>query len=253
MTAKPANQTLRHLARAVVADRTLGDELLRLVETRLRQRDTPPHDTPDAVALFVETWRELRQLNGAARAFSDRSLAAALPAPPSNERFMLLLVDTMGLDQREASRAMRVSAKEGAELLEEARRWALGQFHGSALIIEDEPLIAAELRAILASMGVNVIAAARTAEQAVDLVKASEPDLLLADYNLDGERSGVDAVREIQEQVISPVVFITGYPDRVLAGNEVEPDFVLAKPYSTRAVRAAVAHCLSTERAPRAE
>lgn len=241
---------LRQLARAVMADRALGDELLRLAERR-RSR-TRNDDVVGALRSFLETWKEListgSTVSTSGRAFSDDSLAEALPPPPSNERLMLILVDVLGFDIASVSSIIGVSEAESSQLLAAERNWTAGQFAGTALIIEDEPLIAAELRGLVESMGVKVAAAARTADQAIRLAETFEPDLLLADYNLDGKRTGLDAVAAIHKRFTSPVVFITGYPERVLGGDDVEPDFVIAKPYTARAVRAAVAHCLSTNR-----
>ncbi len=237
---------LRQFSRAVLADRTLGDELLRLALRRLPVAD----DGSDRVGMFrafVAAWRGLRE-GDAGPAFSDVSLSQALPPPPRPERLMLVLVDVMGFDLSEAGTVVGCEAADWTGLLAAGRAWAEGPFVGRALIIEDEPLIAAELRALVARLGVTVVGAARTAPQAVRLAETHRPDVLIADYNLDGPATGLDAVHDIQERMASPVVFITGYPERVLAGDDVEPDFVLAKPYTSRAISAAVAFCLTTER-----
>ena len=245
-----ARLDLRRFSRAVLADRTLGDELLRLALERV-----PSCDEVERAPLFrtfVEAWRNLRQ-GRAGAAFSDLSLSEALPPPPPAERLVLVLVDVMGFSSSEAAEVVGRDGDAGAALLAAGRAWAEGPFAGRALIIEDEPLIAAELRALIGRLGVTVVGAARTAPQAVRLAAAERPDLLIADYNLDGPATGLDAVQEIQELMASPVVFITGYPERVLAGDDVEPDFVLAKPYTARAIAAAVAFCLTTERPSLAE
>lgn len=79
-----------------------------------------------------------------------------------------------------------------------------------ALIVEDEFLIAEGLKAQLNSMDVDVCGVASTAEQAVELARAHDPNVVLMDVRLDGARDGVDAALEIHESVGTPVIFVTG-------------------------------------------
>ena len=250
ISTRPPLGVLRQLSRAVLADRLIGDELMRLTMARV---DVDPSSSSasvtDLAAAFVQSWRVAARGGGAKPAsFSDKALKAALPRPPSDERLVLLLVDVLGFSPAEAARI--VGAEAGAGEMLAAGRGALKIDDGArAVVVEDEPLIAADLRAILERMGVTVAGEARSAEEAVRVAHEAEPDVILADYNLAGRATGLDAVVRIKQDHDCPVIFITGYPDRVLQGDEVEPDFVISKPYTADNVRAAVVHCLDARRA----
>ena len=247
---RPPLGVLRQLSRAVLADRLVGDELMRLTMARV---DLDPSassaNVADLAQTFVRSWRTAARSQGATRPmlFSDASLTDALPPPPSDGRLALILVDVLGFSPAEAVRI--VGSSEPPNVLLAAAREAL-TVKGSAraVIVEDEPLIAADLRAILERIGVEVAGEARSADDAVRVASAVGPDIILADYNLAGRATGLDAVVRIKQSNDCPVVFITGYPDRVLQGEEVEPDFVISKPYTADNVRAAVVHCLDARR-----
>ena len=43
-----------------------------------------------------------------------------------------------------------------------------------------------------------------------------------------------------------PVIFVTGFPERLLTGKRVEPAFVISKPFDPDLLRAAIAQALHT-------
>ena len=249
---RPPLGVLRQLSRAVFADRVIGDELMRMTMARVEiDPASSSASVTDLVSAFLQSWRlarrEAEQRAEKAALFSDASLMGALPPPPDDGRLLLLLVDVLGFSPNEAARIVGVGS-DGAALLAETRAGLSVAGGPVAVIIEDEPLIAADLRSILTQMNVTVGGEARSADEAVRTAAEVRPDLILADYNLDGRATGIDAIVRIREAHDCPVVFITGYPDRVLQGDEVEPDFVISKPYTADNVRAAVVHCLDARR-----
>lgn len=241
MPLSPYDIVVRQFARAVLADRLAGDELARLA---MQGGSGPqPSDLSESLRAFILAWRNLARRDGAAPMFSDASLSASLPAPPAPSRLMVLLVDVMGYAPESAARILAPFEGDAAATLAEGRS-ALKARPASAIVIEDEPLIAAELRSILESMGLTVAGSAASAAAAVALADAVRPDLVVADYNLEGDETGADAVRRIRASQDCPVIFITGFPEKVLVGSDIEPDFVITKPYRLAAVRAAVVQCL---------
>lgn len=250
VSTRPPLGVLRQLSRAAFADRVIGDELMRVTMARV---DLDPSSSSasvtDLAVAFVRSWRQaVRAQDGQGAApFSDAALARALPPPPDDDRLLLLLVDVMGFSAAEAGRIVGIT--EGAsERLHAARAGLVVTGRPRAVVLEDEPLIAADLRAILEEIGVEVVGEARSAGEAVEVAGETRPDIILADYNLEGRATGIDAILAIQQEHDCPVVFITGYPDRVLQGDDIEPDFVISKPYTPDNVRAAVVHCLDARR-----
>lgn len=240
--------SLRQFARAVTADRMAGDELAGAV-LKKSGGTVAGAQRAELFRKFLEKWRELAEGKSASAPFSDVALVRNLGPLPPPERLALLLSDVCGLSPDEVEYVLAPLSRPVSSLLEEGRELVKRSRSGSkAVIVEDEPLIAADLRDVLESMGVDVVAMARTAEQGAREAIRQRPDIVLADFNLDGRKTGVDAVLAFQDEHRCPVIFITGYPDEVLRGEEIEPDFVIAKPYRHESVKAAVAHCLATER-----
>ena len=60
-----------------------------------------------------------------------------------------------------------------------------------ALIVEDEILVAEELRHRLLALGFAVIAVVDTADEAVSIVARDRPDLVLMDIRLNGKKDGI--------------------------------------------------------------
>ena len=67
-----------------------------------------------------------------------------------------------------------------------------------ALIIEDEALIAEELRERLSRLGVSVIAAVDTADEGIAIATRERPELVLMDIRLKGKKDGLQAGRPRQ-------------------------------------------------------
>jgi CheY-like chemotaxis protein len=88
------------------------------------------------------------------------------------------------------------------------------------LIVEDEAIIASDLRAILIEAGHEVVGWTTTGEDAVPLAEVYRPDLVLMDLRLRGRMTGLEAARTIREELRIPVVCITASdPDgAVVAG-----------------------------------
>ncbi|GGY51841.1 response regulator [Parvularcula lutaonensis] len=247
---RPPLGVVRQFSRAVFADRLIGDELMRMTMARVSiDPASSSSSVVDVMSAFLHSWRmALQERPSRPVLFSDAALIDALPAPPDDARLLLLLVDVMGLTPQQAAEVVGVS-ENPATVLKLAREDLRIDKQARAIVVEDEPLIAADIRGILERLGVEVAGEASSAEEAVKVATRSKPDIILADYNLDGRNTGIDAVVEINESQDCPVVFITGFPDRVLQGDEIEPDFVISKPYTPENVRAAVVHCLDARRA----
>ena len=74
------------------------------------------------------------------------------------------------------------------------------------LVVEDDWLLALELRRLLASQGCTVIGPARIAAQALALIANERPNAPILDVNLDGQSAGPVAVA-----LAAPVVVVSGY------------------------------------------
>jgi DNA-directed RNA polymerase specialized sigma24 family protein/CheY-like chemotaxis protein len=174
----------------------------------------------------------------------DRRLESITPLP----RQAFLLCSVEGFSLEEAAIILGISPDEVESLIDEAGREIAAQVATDVLIIEDEPMIAMDLEAIVQGLGHNVTAVARTHKEALSAVQNSRPGLVLADIQLADGSSGLDAVNEMLGAFEVPVVFITAYPDRLLTGERPEPAFLITKPYHPDTVKAIVSQALFFER-----
>ena len=112
------------------------------------------------------------------------------------------------------------------------------------LIIEDEPVIATDIEALVRELGHTVLDVAATRSEAVAAVARRTPGLVLADIQLADGSSGIDAVKDILGRYDVPVIFITAFPERLLTGERPEPTFLITKPFQPETVKAAIGQAL---------
>ncbi len=170
----------------------------------------------------------------------------------ANTREALLLHSVEGFGFEAIGRIMGLSQSEAENLVSRAMAEMGDMVTGDILIIEDEGIIAMDLKSIVSDMGHNVTDIARTRDDAIAKGQAKIPDLILADIQLADKSSGIDAVKALLEELGDrPVIFITAFPERLLTGDRPEPAFLITKPYSEDQVRAAVSQAMffaTTER-----
>lgn len=110
------------------------------------------------------------------------------------------------------------------------------------LIVEDERLVAEDLRDTLTQVGYSVAGIVASGERAIDKVAEAGPDLVLMDINLSGEMDGITAAEEIRSRHGTPVVYLTAFSnDRTLArARETDAFGFIVKPFQEKAVIAAI-------------
>lgn len=101
------------------------------------------------------------------------------------------------------------------------------------LIVEDEFIIAEDLRIQLRKMGYEVTGIAETYEAALQCIHKYPPDLLLIDIKIIGIRDGIDLAAALREEYNMPLIFLTSYSDKetVERAKTVYPDGYLVKPF----------------------
>ncbi|HIK41257.1 ATP-binding protein [Thermoleptolyngbya sp. M55_K2018_002] len=119
------------------------------------------------------------------------------------------------------------------------------------LIVEDEHLIAYDLRESLERFGYEIVAIADTGIDAVRQSEQLRPDLVLMDIRLPGEMDGIDASAQIQTQLHIPVVYLTANADqatleRVAASH---PYGYVLKPFNDRILATTIEIALARHRA----
>ena len=90
--------------------------------------------------------------------------------------------------------------------------------NANILIVEDEALVAEDLKAHIIEMHHNVSATVNRGEDALTLLEGSRPDLVLMDIVLAGNVDGIDVAQVIKERYQIPVIYLTAYTDRENSG-----------------------------------
>lgn len=242
---------LRRFSRALTGSSEGGDAyVFATLETIVADPSRIVADEDLRVALyslFLEIW-----MSSPINAHTDRSGFPAdeagarrnLDAISLQPRIAFLLSALEGFQLGEIARTLEVSETKAAALIDAASAEIADQLSTDVLIIEDEPLIALDLRGLVEELGHRVVAVARTHKEAVAAIEASRPGLILADIQLADGSSGLAAVNEILGVLSTPVIFITAYPERFLTGEPPEPAFLIAKPFSVDSLKAIISQAL---------
>ncbi len=110
------------------------------------------------------------------------------------------------------------------------------------MIIENERILARDLREIIASLDHEVVGLATNFCDAVALASEQEPDLALVDIHIDGEKDGIALATELREDHQMAIAFLTSHADHetVLKASIVRPNGYLIKPFDTASVDALI-------------
>lgn len=95
-------------------------------------------------------------------------------------------------------------------------------FTPSIFIVEDEAIIAQDVRLQLEAMGYRVSGTASSGEESVRRVEALQPDIVLMDVKIKGAIDGLQAAGEILTRFRIPVVFMSAYADPWSSGAHAE-------------------------------
>jgi CheY-like chemotaxis protein len=163
-------------------------------------------------------------------------------APRSRQAFLLTAVE--GFTRDEAAAILSTNVQEVETLIIRAQADIEAELATDVLIIEDEPIIAADIAALVAELGHRVTQIAATQREATAAALRERPGLILADVQLADGSSGIEATREILAAIDVPAIFITGFPERLLTGDGFEPTYVITKPFEPSTVKAAIGQAL---------
>jgi len=101
------------------------------------------------------------------------------------------------------------------------------------LIVEDESIVALELKDRLEKLGYQVIATVSTGEQAIKTTEEKNPDLILMDIHLKGNMDGITAAKHIKN---TPIIYLTAYADTETLNRAriTTPYAYIVKPFEER-------------------
>ena len=107
------------------------------------------------------------------------------------------------------------------------------------MIVEDEAIVAREIKAGIENMGYSVASISSRGEEAIEKVQEDRPDLILMDIQLKGQMDGIEAADIIESRFGIPVIFLTAYDDdeRLKRAKSTLPYGYVLKPFRDRDLR----------------
>jgi len=240
---------IRRYARALTGSQSTGDNYVRVA---LEAIATGERSLDEGVSPRVALYRVFHAIWCGTGANLEAPADDAAPgdaagrlmrmAPRSRQAFLLTALE--GFTPSEAGIILGVDFDEVEALIAAAQAEIDAELATEILIIEDEPVIAADIEALVKELGHHVTDIAATRGEAVAAVQRQTPGLVLADIQLADGSSGIDAVKDILQRHDVPVIFITAFPERLLTGERPEPTFLITKPFQPETVKAAIGQAL---------
>jgi PAS domain S-box-containing protein len=110
------------------------------------------------------------------------------------------------------------------------------------LVVEDEPVVALDLRTRLTRMGYIVSETVARGEDALECARTLHPNLILMDIRLRGGMDGISAAEEIRKRYGLPVIYLTAHADEATVDRAriTEPFGYILKPFDERELRTVI-------------
>ncbi len=113
--------------------------------------------------------------------------------------------------------------------------------HMKLFIVEDDPIIAADLKGILDDLGYNVCGVSHQPFEAKKRIESEKPDILLLDVNLSSEIDGID-LATLVKNVGAGIIFITAFSDKATRDRvkDLNPLGYILKPFDEKDIEVAL-------------
>ncbi|MBF0559568.1 MAG: response regulator [Nitrospirae bacterium] len=110
------------------------------------------------------------------------------------------------------------------------------------LIVEDEGVVALTIKKDLELMEYEVVDIFASGEEAIEGIKAANPDLILMDIKLQGKMDGIETANDISKQYDVPVIYLTAHSEEetLRRAKKTEPYGYLLKPVNEKELHTAV-------------
>lgn len=107
------------------------------------------------------------------------------------------------------------------------------------LIIEDEAIVALDIKGIVKKFGYEVTDMVADFESAIKSVKKNRPDIILSDINLNRDKNGIDIIETIQKEDFIPTIYITAYSDELTIQRAIKtnPMGYILKPFKKEEIK----------------
>ncbi|MCK4337296.1 MAG: response regulator, partial [Candidatus Aminicenantes bacterium] len=119
------------------------------------------------------------------------------------------------------------------------------------MIVEDELIIANDLKLILSGLGYEISSVTATAEEAINSVGQNRPDLVLMDIVLKGEKDGIETAEVIISRFDIPVVYLTAFSNQNVLdrAKKTRPHGYITKPVDRETLHSTIEVAISKHEA----
>ncbi len=109
-------------------------------------------------------------------------------------------------------------------------------------IVEDEKIVAVDIKNTLLHLGYNVCGIALSGEDALKQIKETQPALVLMDIVLKGGMDGIEAAEHVRHRFNIPVIYLTAYADQktLERAKITEPFGYIIKPFEEKELYTAI-------------
>ncbi|WP_419769047.1 MAG: response regulator [Candidatus Marinarcus sp.] len=113
----------------------------------------------------------------------------------------------------------------------------------SVLIVEDETIVALDIKDSILEMGHKCLAFATNYDEVLEVLNNNSiPDIILMDINLENSINGIEIANELQKNFSIPIIYLTAYTDETTIKNAIKtrPVGYIVKPYNVSELKATI-------------
>ncbi len=109
-------------------------------------------------------------------------------------------------------------------------------------IVEDERIVAEDLKQLLERLGYQVVGSAASGDEALKKIAATKPNLVLMDIGIQGSLDGIAVAEHVVAQFDIPVVYLTAHADDTIVDRAkgTLPAGYILKPFDERSLKTTI-------------
>lgn len=110
------------------------------------------------------------------------------------------------------------------------------------LIVEDETIVALDIKHALKRLNFEVTAMATNYEDAIKSAKSDIPDILLTDIQLENSKNGIEVAKDIQKIAPISIIYLTAFSDDSTIQEAIQTDPIgyMIKPFNREELKSTI-------------
>ena len=109
-------------------------------------------------------------------------------------------------------------------------------------IVEDERIVAEDLKRMLERLGYKVVGSESSGDEAIKKIATAKPQLMLLDIRIQGSIDGIDVAEHVVAELDIPVIYLTAYADETTVDRAkgTLPAGYILKPFEEQSLKTAI-------------